>query len=258
MDPLDRLYWRLVETLRRAPAPPPERGLTIADVYQVLVPYRAVRADLGLYELAEYEHALLRLLAGEREYVRIEDAAIRDELRSELASPNPILGLYRDYSDAALTVRFGADAAAPAPASAPVPAAPPEPASRAAAPPPRPAAPPSGPARPDATEPRAPAAAALDSGPLPRAGRPAAERAPAAGAPPAAAPPAAAPGDAPAAPRASTCRSCRTALPQRRDVRFCPFCGVSQPSPCRGCGALLDANWSFCIRCGQARNASRP
>jgi hypothetical protein len=97
MDALDRLYWRLVRSLQQNGAAF-DRPITIAEIYQQLVPYRAVRAELGFGELAEYEHALLRLLAGERGYVEVEVAQVRDEFRRELTAPNPLLGLYRDYA----------------------------------------------------------------------------------------------------------------------------------------------------------------
>lgn len=131
MDPLDRLYWRLVESLRRE-RPGEAWEMTIAEIYQHLVPYRTVRSELGFGELAAYEHALLRLLSGEKEYVSLDLPEVQEELQRELRAPNPILGLYRDY--AAVGVRVN-----PAKTSAPQPA-PAVPAMRVA--PPAPAAPP--------------------------------------------------------------------------------------------------------------------
>jgi hypothetical protein len=98
MDVLDLLYRRLAERAYREPAASAPDPLTIAHVYQQLIPYRMVRGELGLGELAEYEHALLRLLSGEREYLTLESAQAQEEMRRELRAPNPILGLYRDYA----------------------------------------------------------------------------------------------------------------------------------------------------------------
>jgi hypothetical protein len=98
MDVLDLLFRRLAERVSREPGAGAPGELTIAHVYQQLVPYRMVRGDLGLGELAEYEHALLRLLSGEREYLTLESAQAQEEIRRELQAPNPILGLYRDYA----------------------------------------------------------------------------------------------------------------------------------------------------------------
>ena len=95
VDALDRLYRRVSLALARDPA----RALTIGDLYQEVVPYRLIRSELGFAELAEYEHALLRLLSGEREYLELDRPEIADEFRRELQAPNPILGIYRDYSD---------------------------------------------------------------------------------------------------------------------------------------------------------------
>ncbi|MBV9774601.1 MAG: zinc ribbon domain-containing protein, partial [Gemmatimonadetes bacterium] len=130
MDPLDRLYWRLVESLRRE-RPGDAWEMTIAEIYQQYVPYRTVRAELGFAELAAYEHALLRLLAGEKEYVSLDLPEVQDELRRELRAPNPILGLYRDY--AAVGVRVNPASLAMSPSLAPPPAVP---AMRVAPPPP--------------------------------------------------------------------------------------------------------------------------
>lgn len=121
MDALDRLYWHLVETLRRDGAAA-EGALTVARLYQNLIPYRGVRAELGLLELAQYEHALLRLLSGERGYLVLEPADVQGELRRELGSPNPILGIYRDYSDVGVQLQPPRrEPVAPAPGAAPAP-----------------------------------------------------------------------------------------------------------------------------------------
>src|SRR5688500_16482442 len=95
MDPVDRLYRRVATLLARDPA----RELTIGSLYQDVVPYRLIRTEVGFAELAEYEHALLRLLAGEREYLELDRPGVADEFRRELEAPNPILGIYRDYAE---------------------------------------------------------------------------------------------------------------------------------------------------------------
>lgn len=95
MDSLDRLYRRIADVLLREPA----TAVTVGDIYQHLVPYRTVRAELGFGELAEYEHALLRLLSGERDFLVVERADVQEEFQRELRNTNPILGVYRDYSD---------------------------------------------------------------------------------------------------------------------------------------------------------------
>jgi hypothetical protein len=114
MDLVDQLFHRLEEAVARDGS---GDGLTVAHLYQRLIPYRAVRADLGLLELAPYENALLRLLSGERGYLRLEDERAREVIVRELASPNPILGIYRDY--AGLRVGLGEEELPPLVPSAP-------------------------------------------------------------------------------------------------------------------------------------------
>lgn len=115
MDDLDRLYTRLVSALRERGGGSDTHACAIAELYQNLVPYRAVRTELGFAELPRYEHALLRLLSGERSYLSVDLPKVRDEIRAELRSPNPILGVYRDY--AAVGVRVRLNGATPQPAA---------------------------------------------------------------------------------------------------------------------------------------------
>jgi hypothetical protein len=135
MDSLDRLYRRMADVLLREPA----TAITVGDVYQHLVPYRSVRSELGFSEMAEYEHALLRLFSGERDYLVVERAEVQEDFQRELRSPNPILGVYRDYADVGVYLNPYApelpavDYAAPPPPAV-VPAPPVEANGRAAAP----------------------------------------------------------------------------------------------------------------------------
>jgi hypothetical protein len=224
-DSLDRLFSRLVTTLA---GEAPERAagpVTISEIYQRLVPYRAVRGELDFSELPQYEHALLRLLAGERGYASIDLGGVQEEFAQELRATNPILGVYRDY--AAVEVRLHPTSHA-APASAGE-------------------APPAG--RPAVPEPTfegffdtGGAEATLESAPA-AAPRPEPRDPPAPRRRPEAAPPV--PAD---------CRRCHSSLPTGRDVWFCPFCGATQrPMPCAACGAPLEPDWGFCVRCGSER-----
>ena len=80
---------------------------SVAEIYQNLVPYRTHRDEIGVEMNADYEYALLRLLAGEGEYLSIESTTARQEIQEELDSPNPNTGLYRDF--AAADVRLNSD-----------------------------------------------------------------------------------------------------------------------------------------------------
>jgi hypothetical protein len=53
---------------------------TVAEIYQNLVPYRTHRDELSVEMNADYEHALLRLLAGEGDFLSIESRTARQEM----------------------------------------------------------------------------------------------------------------------------------------------------------------------------------
>jgi hypothetical protein len=58
-----------------------------------------------------------------------------------------------------------------------------------------------------------------------------------------------------AAPRPSalSCRYCSGALPQGREVHFCPHCGQNlQVHNCPACGAEIENDWKYCVACGKA------
>ena len=73
---------------------------TVAEIYQNLVPYRTHHDRIGVEMNGDYEDALLRLLAGEGEYLLLESDHARREIRDELGSPRPNRGLYREYAAA--------------------------------------------------------------------------------------------------------------------------------------------------------------
>lgn len=262
MDLLDRLYARLARELGREPGGSGVARITVGDVYQRLVPYRAVRGDMGIMELAQYEDALLRLLAGERGYLRVEDDEARLELQRELASSNPILGVYRDYAAAPLTL-LGADGGTtPAPTregtydateEAPRPGLPPmdytaeaypvaaqRPTTRPEARPAREATPPAPPS-PQSRVPAQQEQSEPPSVPEPPSGPSAPESTASAGR------------------ESGPCRRCGEALPREEDLRFCPACGENQREvPCDRCGGPLKEEWKFCIRCGTPRPGVAP
>lgn len=217
MDSVDRLYRRIADVLLREPG----TAVTVGDIYQHLVPYRTVRSELGFGELAEYEHALLRLLSGERDYLVVERADVQEEFQRELRTTNPILGVYRDHADVGVYMNpYAPEPAAPdltAPPPAPVastPASTSTPRVRRAS-------------EGDADEP----GVVLD---LTAPERPAAP---------------------PQRPRPRACTGCRSTLPPGRDVRFCPFCGKClAPIPCPECSTTVEPEWRFCITCGWPRD----
>jgi hypothetical protein len=231
MDLLDRLHDRLTAALEAAGDEAYPGGLTVADVYQRLIPYRVVRNQVGVVELAEYEHALLRLLSGERHYIEVTDPTVRLEIQRELASLNPILGIYRDYSATAIKLGGGpvegeeegiVETAEPL----------------------------------ETERPKIDHEQSMDEGPFTDLTGPSDRRT---GAYPS-------PGSEPTVPTIvippfmdaspDACGRCGRALPEIPDLQFCPFCGSEQePPPCGRCGAAMDRVWSFCARCGAARGS---
>lgn len=263
MDGDERLFDALVAALHRSREGDLDRPLTVAEIYQDLVPYRIARAELGFAMNADYEHALMRLLAGEGERLRLEPVEARDELRRELASRNPDVTLYRKYaacdvwvSDSAAGSRRGrpedAEVTRPAVSGPAVPGQGSGAAegadsdgSRAAAASNRErSALPASPAAPNvAASAATPAAAVSSGGPSTLAAtrkRPAAEGT----------------ASAPAGESASrsagsvACASCGSGLPADRPIRFCPWCGADRRPSCRACGEVLEPDWRFCTRCG--------
>ena len=97
MDELDRMYRRLVQNIRAGFPDLLGRPFEVAELYTTLVPYRHNRRELELDTNQDYEHALLRLLSGERGYL-IGDPQMQADLRAELDSPNPDLTKFRAYS----------------------------------------------------------------------------------------------------------------------------------------------------------------
>ncbi|CAN5890282.1 hypothetical protein BH23GEM9_BH23GEM9_01590 [soil metagenome] len=95
--PLERLYERLTDALNQR-SDPYGAPVTVAEIYQELVPYRMVRTDVGFALNADYEHALLRLLSGEGSWARLEPTSARDVIMRELSSPNPNVSVYREYA----------------------------------------------------------------------------------------------------------------------------------------------------------------
>jgi hypothetical protein len=97
---LGRFHRALVRELRAKDPHRVDGPFTVAEIYQDLVPYRTHRDQIGVAMNADYEHALLRLLAGEGDYLSLESRTAREEIKEELASPNPNTGLYRDFAAA--------------------------------------------------------------------------------------------------------------------------------------------------------------
>jgi hypothetical protein len=240
-----RLHDALVEALHSNQSFVPNQPVTVAEIYQDLIPYRLVRTSLGFALNADYEHALLQLLAGQGDLARIEPLEVREQLQHELALPNPNVGVFRNYAacdvfiavphtfrDPHTTAEHSSPDGNGAKAENGNGAAG---AHRAPEPPP------------------APQLHSWEAVLAMKANEPVAteivpqwrvEPAPTIAATPM--PPASSRGQ---------CVSCYLPLPRPtgRDVLFCPYCGHDQAQfVCSACQAELEPGWKFCISCGSA------
>lgn len=234
---LGRFHGALVREIQAKHPEHISSPFTVAEIYQNLVPYRTHRDEIGVEMNADYEHALLRLLAGEGDYLSIESRTARQEIQEELDSPNPNTGLYRDFAaadvrlnpnmlDETLLEEISQEVAAVVHTddeSMEV----------------------------EVMEEDDQEEGGRDEGvfegefekleveplganlePLEEVEEPGEEL-------------------VPDLPPFENCPWCREALPQQARVRFCPFCGSNvQLVPCPECGEELRLNWRFCIACG--------
>jgi hypothetical protein len=218
-----QMHRTLVDAMRRSRPGALDQPVTVAEIYQELLPYRDARTAVGFDMNADYEHALLRLLAGEEELARIEPREVRDKLRLELESPNPDVGLFRTYANCDVWVstdgsRLDMDADDHAIAASWE-----EEFLRAEA---------------------EDEADAEEVPPLP--GARSGSRFEIAGEP-------AVGPDIHEGPAIVTsgCAFCGAELPDSRMIHFCPYCGSDQSQqPCPSCGEMLEPLWRFCINCG--------
>ena len=103
MDDLDRIFRRLVQNLRTNYPQYLANPFSTEELYQVIVPYRHNRQELGIDTNQDYELALTRLLSGERGYL-VVDRDMRESLTRELESSNPDTSLFRAFNDRSVTV----------------------------------------------------------------------------------------------------------------------------------------------------------
>ena len=214
-DELDRLFGLLVDALHR------EARLAVpfpaSELTERLVSYRSNRSRLNVATYQDYEMTVLRLLAGERDYLRLEPADAREQLQAEVTAVNPDTGFFRNFPEAQVLINrlaaerhLRADRLYAPPASE---EAEPAPGGDGGAEPPEVAF------------------------PTPEAATPAFELVE--------------PRDRL---EAHHCVYCGGSLPATREVNFCPHCGqpASGEPKCPACGIGVDVGWAYCVGCGRA------
>jgi hypothetical protein len=105
MTDLERFFRCLVGNLAGTDPARLHRPLSLVDVEQDILPYRANRRALELDTSEDYEMVLLRLCSGEGGFVRTEPEEARTSFAKELQSPNPDLGILRQFDNVLLTLR---------------------------------------------------------------------------------------------------------------------------------------------------------
>ena len=275
MDELTRFARRLVEQLS-ASKDGVNRAVPIGQIREKILPYRTHRRALMLESVEDYETVLLRLVAGERGFVRTLPPAAAKRCQDELAGANPDLGVLDELADSTIQITSLAaaqivgddgevtlsEAKGPVSAEATAPSAAARPqgdkvqyrrTAEIASVAPREVtlSEAKGPVSPAASAPSAASRPQGDNVPVPSAApRPQGDNA---SAPSAAARPQ---GDKPAAPRPegdtqAECRHCHHVMPAGRTVVFCPWCGGRLiPFTCARCQTELDSEWRHCITCG--------
>ncbi|MBA3656626.1 MAG: zinc ribbon domain-containing protein [Gemmatimonadaceae bacterium] len=99
MDDLDRLFQRLVHSIRLRHPEYLTMPFTVQELHEDLVPYRHHRRELGIETNQDYEAAVSRLLSGERGYLR-GDLAMQEKLSANQKEKVPDTGAFRDYASA--------------------------------------------------------------------------------------------------------------------------------------------------------------
>ncbi len=251
MTDLELLVRRLVDRIQEKDPAAIHRPVTLKDVRRGLLPYRAYRNPLRLTSVEDYDLLLLRLCAGEGDYVRINPPEAAERCRQEVAGPNPDLTLVSELDE--VTVQIGAEALQRVMSlEVDVPSAAAEPVQPASDLPLLPLDAPEPPAAtpmleepdielPPAPPPPEPRLRLSRPEPTPKPVLRLSRTEPA--------PPDPSKSGAEAAP---TCPRCRESLPRTRRVVFCPFCGERlDPLRCSRCGTELEPGWKHCITCGR-------
>ena len=99
MDNLDRMYRHLVRTIRSRFPQYLSQPFDVGELHQTILPYRHHRRELGIDTNEDYEITLSQLLAGDRNYLIVDDR-MHDVLKAEMASTNPDPSKFKQFASA--------------------------------------------------------------------------------------------------------------------------------------------------------------
>lgn len=103
MDDLDRVFQRLVHSIRQRHPEYVTMPFSVQELYEDLIPYRHHRRELGIETNQDYEAAISRLLAGERGYLQ-GDLTMQEKLSANLNEKVPDTGAFRDYANSKVSL----------------------------------------------------------------------------------------------------------------------------------------------------------
>src|SRR5688572_23267144 len=101
MDDLDRLAFRLARTIRQKFPQLRDHGFSLTDLEETLLPFRDARRELADTGTNAWEISMLRLVSGERDYLKSDDD-LRGACRNALALPSPTMALVRAWASSSL------------------------------------------------------------------------------------------------------------------------------------------------------------
>ncbi len=227
LDPLFRLLVRLLSERQPARVHQP---ISINELMDSILPYRLVRRELSVDSAEDYETLILRLCAGEGDFVQAEPAT-QAALAAELAKPLADLALLRVYGDTPVVLRTDPLLTAMDD----------RPEERYAPPGARTPPPPEAPEAAETETDDHPDDAWLPDPVFEANASVVTPRTP----------------EVPDQPAAADktqvrCPFCGGLLPPRMAINFCPHCGMGQDvGTCRACGADMDVGWRYCVSCGE-------
>lgn len=103
MDDLDRLAFRLARTIRQRFPQLRERGFSLTDLEERLLPFRDARRELANTGAEAFETTMLRLVSGERGYL-VTPGELSTACRSALALASPTMAQVRSWAAECLTL----------------------------------------------------------------------------------------------------------------------------------------------------------